>query len=79
MGFTTPAEVLTFVKDKRIKMVDFKFVDLPGIWQHYSIPAHRLSETIFDDGIGFDGSSIRGFAQIQETIGTALKLGEPSA
>ncbi len=60
-------DVVRLVKDKDIKMIDFKFVDMPGIWQHYSIPAHRLSESLFEDGIGFDGSSIRGFAQIQES------------
>jgi glutamine synthetase len=48
-------------------MIDFKFVDMPGVWQHYSIPAYRLDESLFEDGIGFDGSSIRGFAQIQES------------
>jgi glutamine synthetase len=63
----TPKDVLNLAKTHSIKMVDFKFVDLPGIWQHYSIPVHRLEESIFEDGIGFDGSSIRGFAQIQES------------
>jgi len=62
-----PTDVVRLVNDKAIKMVDFKFVDLPGVWQHYSIPAHRLTESVFEDGIGFDGSSIRGFAQIQES------------
>jgi len=64
---STPRDVVKQVKDNGIKMIDFKFVDLPGIWQHYSIPAHRLDESLFEDGIGFDGSSIRGFAQIQES------------
>jgi glutamine synthetase len=63
----SPKDVVQLVKDKSIKMIDFKFIDLPGIWQHYSIPAHRLSEGLFEDGIGFDGSSIRGFAEIQES------------
>jgi glutamine synthetase len=63
----TPSDVVKLAKDNGIKMVDFKFIDLPGIWQHYSIPAHRLNEALFEDGIGFDGSSIRGFAQIQES------------
>ncbi len=63
----TPKDVVKLVKDNNVKMIDFKFVDLPGIWQHYSIPAHRLNEALFEDGIGFDGSSIRGFAQIQES------------
>ncbi len=67
MWMSTAAEVVKFVKDKQVKMMDFKFVDLPGIWQHYSIPAQRLTEAIFEEGIGFDGSSIRGFAKIQES------------
>jgi glutamine synthetase len=67
MSMSTAGEVVKFVKDKQVKMIDFKFVDLPGIWQHYSIPAHRLTEEIFEEGIGFDGSSIRGFAKIQES------------
>jgi glutamine synthetase len=64
---STPKDVVKLVKDNDIKMIDFKFVDLPGIWQHYSIPAYRLEESLFEEGIGFDGSSIRGFAQIQES------------
>src|SRR5216117_1768501 len=62
-----PSDVVKLAKENNIKMIDFKFIDLPGIWQHYSIPAHRLTESLFDDGIGFDGSSIRGFAEIQES------------
>ncbi len=62
-----PKDVVKQVNDNNIKMIDFKFVDLPGIWQHYSIPAHRMEESLFEEGIGFDGSSIRGFAQIQES------------
>jgi glutamine synthetase len=64
---TTPKDVVKLVKDNDVKVVDFKFIDLPGIWQHFSIPAHALDESLFEDGIGFDGSSIRGFAQIQES------------
>jgi glutamine synthetase len=64
---TTPKDVVKLVQDNNVKMIDFKFIDLPGIWQHYTIPAHRLDESLFEDGIGFDGSSIRGFAQIQES------------
>jgi glutamine synthetase len=59
--------VLTLVREKNVKVIDFKFVDMPGIWQHFSIPAQKLDESIFDRGLGFDGSSIRGFAQIQES------------
>ncbi|MBI3910339.1 MAG: glutamine synthetase beta-grasp domain-containing protein, partial [Armatimonadetes bacterium] len=48
-------------------MVDVRFVDLPGIWQHFSMPAEELTADAFEEGLGFDGSSIRGFQQIQES------------
>jgi glutamine synthetase len=50
-----------------VQMVDFRFTDLPGVWQHFSIPAHHLNADMFEDGIGFDGSSIRGFKEIHES------------
>jgi glutamine synthetase len=52
---------------KNVKMVDLRFVDLPGTWQHFSIPARELTEELFEEGIGFDGSSIRGFQEIHES------------
>ena len=64
---TSPADVLAFVKESGVKMVDVKFVDLPGLWQHFSIPAGELEEDMFTDGLGFDGSSIRGFQKIHES------------
>jgi len=64
---STPADVLKLVKDKDLKIVDVKFVDLPGTWQHFSIPATELSEDVFAEGLGFDGSSIRGFQKIHES------------
>ncbi len=63
----TPAEVLDLVREKKLEIVDLKFTDLPGTLQHFSIPAGELDETIFRDGIGFDGSSIRGFQAIHES------------
>src|SRR3972149_7367955 len=63
----TPAEVLDLVREKKLDIVDFKFTDLPGPLQHFSIPAGELDESIFRDGIGFDGSSIRGFQAIHES------------
>ena len=50
-----------------IKMVDLRFVDMPGTWQHFTLPATELTESMFEDGIGFDGSSIRGFQEIHES------------
>jgi glutamine synthetase len=63
----TPAEVLRLVKDQGIEIVDVRFVDLPGLTQHFSIPAHALTEDVFEEGLGFDGSSIRGFQEIHES------------
>jgi glutamine synthetase len=59
--------VLDLAKTAGVKIVDFRFVDLPGQWQHFSIPASELSLDVFTEGIGFDGSSIRGFKKIQES------------
>jgi glutamine synthetase len=64
---TTPADVLALVKERGITMVDLRFVDLPGIWQHATIPASVLDLNTFKDGVGFDGSSIRGFQTIHES------------
>lgn len=63
----TPSEVVQLAKDNDIKIVDLKFMDLPGMWQHFSIMAGELSEDLFEEGIGFDGSSIRGFQAINES------------
>ncbi len=63
----TPKEVLKLVKDKGAKIVDLRFIDMPGLWQHFSIPASELTEELFAEGIGFDGSSIRGFQAINES------------
>jgi len=65
--------VSKLIKDNNIQIVDLKFNDLPGLWQHFSIPASELKEiddpvkSIWVEGIGFDGSSIRGFQKIQES------------
>ena len=60
----TPAEVLKFAEKNGAKMVDFKFVDLLGIWQHTTMPIHKLEVETFKDGYFFDGSSIRGWQPI---------------
>ena len=62
-----PRELLQFVSDEGIKMIDLRFVDLPGLWQHFSISANEMEEEMFEEGVGFDGSSIRGFQEIQES------------
>ncbi len=63
----TPSEVVALAKEKDIKVVDLKFMDLPGMWQHFSIMVNELDEDLFTEGIGFDGSSIRGFQAINES------------
>jgi len=69
----TPEEVAKFIDQKQIKIVDLKFNDLPGLWQHFSMPVAELTEmddlttSIWEQGVGFDGSSIRGFQKIQES------------
>ncbi len=63
----TPEEVLQFADENGTKMVDLKFVDLPGSWQHFSVPVRELKAEIFIEGVPFDGSSIRGFQAINES------------
>src|SRR5437879_9663742 len=63
----TARDVVAYVKEHGIKMVDLKFVDVPGTWQHTTIPASQIEEKTFVRGIGFDGSSIRGFQAIEES------------
>ena len=63
----TPKEVMSLIKEKSAQAVDLRFVDLPGIWQHFTVSTREFAEDIFQEGIGFDGSSIRGFQEIQES------------
>ena len=69
----SPQDVMQYVKKNNIEVVDLKFNDLPGLWQHFSMPASELTEmddltkSIWVEGVGFDGSSIRGFQKIQES------------
>jgi glutamine synthetase len=63
----TSSDVLKLAKEKGVKIVDLRFIDMPGLWQHFSIPAGELNEELFKEGIGFDGSSIRGFQTINES------------
>ena len=63
----TPKEVLALCREKDVKTIDMKFMDFPGLWQHFTIPVDKLDEDTFEDGIGFDGSSIRGWQGIHES------------
>ena len=60
-------KVLKFIKEKGIKFVDFKFMDFPGQWQHFTVPVTHFDAGSFEDGFGFDGSSIRGWKAIHES------------
>lgn len=64
---TSPKDVLALAKAAGVKMVDVKFIDMPGTWQHFTMPIAELDEDSFSDGLGFDGSSVRGFQAINES------------
>jgi len=63
----TPHELISFIQKEKIEVVDLRFMDFPGLWQHFSIPAREVSEDTFEKGLGFDGSSIRGWQAINES------------
>jgi glutamine synthetase len=63
----TPREVIEFAKKNKVEIIDLRFIDVPGLWQHFSIPASQFNEGVFEEGLGFDGSSIRGFQTIDES------------
>ncbi len=63
----TAAEVVAYAAEQGVQIVDLRFCDLPGLMQHFSVPVSQLTEDVFDEGYGFDGSSIRGFQEIQES------------
>ncbi len=73
---TTGKDVLKMIKDHGVEMVDLKFTDFLGSWQHKSHPINMIDEDTFTDGLGFDGSSIRGWADIQES--DMLSIPDPS-
>jgi glutamine synthetase len=62
----TPREVLAYLREKEVKAVDLRFMDFPGSWKHVTIPAEMLDEDAFEEGVGFDGSSMRGWQKINE-------------
>jgi glutamine synthetase len=65
--FTTADEVLSYIRDEDVKFVDVRFCDLPGVMQHFTVPAASVDDTFFAEGQMFDGSSIRGFQAIHES------------
>jgi glutamine synthetase len=65
--FTSGEEVLQYVREEGVQFVDVRFCDLPGTMQHFTVPVGAFSESVFSDGLMFDGSSIRGFQEIHES------------
>jgi glutamine synthetase len=65
--FANSDELLRFIKDEGVRFVDVRFCDLPGVMQHFNVPVESFDEKVFNDGLAFDGSSIRGFQQIHES------------
>ena len=63
----TPKEILALCREKDVKAVDLRFTDFLGAWQHFTIPVGKLTEDVFEDGLGFDGSSLRGWQSIDES------------
>ncbi|MBE7559463.1 type I glutamate--ammonia ligase [bacterium] len=63
----TPSEIIKRIKDEKIAFIDFKFNDFPGTWQNFTVPSKWLDADAFEEGFGFDGSSIRGWREINES------------
>ncbi|MGI8879084.1 MAG: type I glutamate--ammonia ligase [Jatrophihabitans sp.] len=75
--FSSADEVIKYIKDNGVEFVDVRFCDLPGIMQHFTTPAAAFSDSVFTDGLAFDGSSIRGFQEIHES--DMLLLPDPTS
>ncbi len=71
-----PESVLALVKEKNIQAIDLRFMDFPGLWQHFTIPAEALDLNTFEEGLGFDGSSIRGWQAINESDMLVIPVAE---
>jgi len=65
--FANPQDLLRYLADEKVRFVDVRFCDLPGVMQHFNVPVESFDEKVFTDGLAFDGSSIRGFQQIHES------------
>jgi glutamine synthetase len=75
-ALAVPKDVFAMIAKHNIRMVDFKFTDVPGTWQHLGISVRQLDEDAFSEGLGYDGSSIRGFQEIHES--DMILLPDPS-
>jgi glutamine synthetase len=65
--FSSPTELLEYLKNESVEMVDVRFCDLPGVMQHFTVPVGSFDESVFTDGLAFDGSSVTGFQKIHES------------
>ncbi|HET6699131.1 MAG TPA: type I glutamate--ammonia ligase [Nocardioidaceae bacterium] len=65
--FANADELLKYIKDENVEMIDVRFCDLPGVMQHFTVPTSSFDQSVFEDGLSFDGSSIRGFQAIHES------------
>src|SRR5215204_3885237 len=65
--FSSADEVLSYAAEEDVKFIDVRFCDLPGIMQHFTVPVGSFTADTFDEGLMFDGSSVRGFQQIHES------------
>jgi len=67
MDIRSPADVIALMEREKVQVVDLRFMDFPGLWQHFSVPAGEIEVDTFEEGLGFDGSSIRGWQAINES------------
>ncbi|MGA1824008.1 MAG: type I glutamate--ammonia ligase [bacterium] len=63
----SPKDVISLIKSENVEIIDLRFMDFPGLWQHFSVPCREIDEEVFEKGLGFDGSSIRGWQAINES------------
>ncbi|HEV8132848.1 MAG TPA: type I glutamate--ammonia ligase [Acidobacteriota bacterium] len=75
-GGLTPQDVMSMIRNNKVQVIDLRFVDLIGLWQHFTATTNEFTEDAFEEGLGFDGSSIRGFQEIQES--DMLLIPDPS-
>src|SRR5436309_13764051 len=71
---SSPAALLAWAREQGVQEVDVKFTDLRGLWQHFSLPLVNFKVDVFEEGLGFDGSSIRGFQDIHESDLTLIPV-----
>ena len=67
-------EVIELAKKNNVQFIDLKFIDFPGVWQHTQIPAHRLDEGLFEDGLAFDGTIVSGSLRVTSDVSAVLDL-----